>query len=57
MALHPGQIGEYGTLANATSFFADLEAKQIPNLAWDFEPYSDCTPDLLLVNQSSTNVT
>jgi hypothetical protein len=53
----PVIIGEYGTLANATTFFADLEAKQIPNLAWDFEPYSDCTPDLLLVNQSSTNLT
>lgn len=52
----PVIIGEYGTLASSTAFYADLEAKQIPNLAWDFEPYSDCAPDLLVVNQSSSNL-
>jgi aryl-phospho-beta-D-glucosidase BglC (GH1 family) len=52
----PVIIGEYGTLADSAAFFADLETKQIPNLAWDFEPYSDCAPDLLNVNQSSTNL-
>jgi Cellulase (glycosyl hydrolase family 5) len=53
----PVIIGEYGTLTNGNSaaFYADIEAKQIPNLAWDFEPYSDCAPDLLVANQSSTN--
>ena len=53
----PVIIGEYGTLADSTSFFADLEAKQIPNLAWDFDSYSDCAPDLLTVNQSATTLT
>ena len=53
----PVIVGEYGTLANATAFYADLEQKQIPNLAWDFEPYSGCNPDLLVVDQSSTNLT
>ncbi len=54
----PVIIGEYGTLTktSAAPFFADLEAKQIPNLAWDFDPYSDCAPDLLNVNQSATNL-
>jgi hypothetical protein len=52
----PVIIGEYGTLSDSTSFYADLEAKQIPNLAWDFEPYSDCAPDLLTVNDSATSL-
>ncbi len=52
----PVIIGEYGSLASSTAFYADVEAKQIPNLAWDFEPYSNCAPDLLTVNQSSSNL-
>ncbi len=52
----PVIIGEYGTLASSTAFYADVETKQIPNLAWDFEPYSDCSPDLLTVNDSATNL-
>jgi len=52
----PVIIGEYGDLPDANAFFADLEAKGIPNLAWDFDSYSDCTPDLLTVNQSSSNL-
>jgi len=54
----PVIIGEYGSLdaAGATAFFADVESKQIPTLAWDFDPYSDCAPDLLNVNQSATNL-
>jgi hypothetical protein len=52
----PVIIGEYGSLSNSASFYADVEAKQIPNLAWDFESYSNCTPDLLNVNQSDTNL-
>lgn len=61
----PVIIGEYGpqmpnyqtndslTLSNADSFFADLEAKQIPSLAWDFSPLSDCYPDLLVRSETS----
>ena len=53
----PVIIGEYGSLTNSTAFYADVEAKQIPNLAWDFEPYSDCSPDLLMVTTSATTLT
>jgi hypothetical protein len=53
----PVIIGEYGSLTNSTSFYADIETKQISNLAWDFDPYSDCAPDLLSANQSATNLT
>jgi hypothetical protein len=52
----PVIIGEYGSLTNSATFYADVESKQIPNLAWDFDPYSDCAPDLLNVNQSATNL-
>jgi hypothetical protein len=52
----PVIIGEYGSLSNSTAFYADLETKQIPNMAWDFEPYSNCSPDLLTVNDSDTNL-
>ena len=52
----PVIIGEYGTLTDSTTFYADLETKQIPNLAWDFDSYSDCAPDLLTVNQSATSL-
>jgi hypothetical protein len=55
----PVIIGEYGSLPSggAASFYADLEAKQIPNLAWDFDSYSDCAPDLLNVTQSASSLT
>ena len=54
----PVIIGEYGTLTTATApaFFADLEAKKIPNLAWDFDPYNDCAPDLVEVDHSAANL-
>jgi hypothetical protein len=54
----PVILGEYGSLtsSSAPSFFADLESKQISSLAWDFEPYSNCSPDLLSVNHSATNL-
>ncbi|HEX8796793.1 MAG TPA: cellulase family glycosylhydrolase, partial [Polyangiaceae bacterium] len=52
----PVIIGEYGSLTDSTAFYADVEAKQIPNLAWDFDSYSNCSPDLLQVNQSATNL-
>jgi hypothetical protein len=52
----PVILGEYGSLADPAAFYADIESKQIPNLAWDFDSYSDCAPDLLAINQSSTNL-
>lgn len=53
----PVIIGEYGSLTNSSSFFTDVETKQIPNLAWDFEPYSNCAPDLVNVTTSATTLT
>jgi hypothetical protein len=55
----PVVIGEYGSLdtSSAPNFYADVEAKKIPNLAWDFDSYSNCAPDLVNVNQSATNLT
>jgi hypothetical protein len=53
----PVIIGEYGSLTDSASFYADVEAKQIPNLAWDFEPYSNCAPDLVNVTTSATTLT
>jgi hypothetical protein len=55
----PVIIGEYGSLPTGkeNDFFADLESKQIPNLAWDFAPYSDCSPDLVTVTHSATMLT
>jgi hypothetical protein len=54
----PVILGEYGSLASGTSdsFYADIEAKQIPNLAWDFDPYSNCAPDLVNVTHSATSL-
>ncbi len=53
----PVIIGEYGSLSNSAAFYTDVEAKQIPNLAWDFEPYSNCAPDLVNVTHSATSLT
>jgi hypothetical protein len=52
----PVIIGEYGSLTNPSAFFADIESKQIPSTAWDFDSFSNCAPDLLQVNQSATNL-
>jgi hypothetical protein len=54
----PVIIGEYGSLdANsAPAFYTDVEKKQIPNLAWDFDPYSNCAPDLLNVTADATKI-
>jgi len=54
----PVILGEYGSLASGTSdsFYADIEMKQIPNLAWDFDPYSNCAPDLVNVTHSATSL-
>jgi len=53
----PVILGEYGSLTDSDAFYADVEAKQIPNLAWDFDSFSNCAPDLLTVNQSDTTLT
>jgi hypothetical protein len=54
----PVIIGEYGTLdsGSAPAFFADVESKEIPTLAWDLDPFSDCAPDLVTVDQSATGL-
>jgi hypothetical protein len=53
----PVILGEYGSLTDSATFYADVESKQIPNLAWDFEPYSNCAPDLVTVTDSATTLT
>jgi hypothetical protein len=55
----PVILGEYGSLdaSSAPGFFGDLETKQISNLAWDFDPYSNCAPDLLNISRSATSLT
>jgi hypothetical protein len=55
----PVILGEYGSLPSGgeAAFYADVEAKRIPNLAWDFDPYSNCAPDLVNVTQSASNLT
>jgi len=50
----PVIIGEYGSLpGNGDSFFNDLESKKIPSLAWDFQPFSNCAPDLVDVTHDA----
>jgi hypothetical protein len=55
----PVIIGEYGSLSGsaATAFFADLETKQIPSLAFDFDPLNNCAPDLLNITNDVTKLT
>ncbi len=63
----PVIIGEYGynnlTTSDTTDadaarkLQADFESKLIPNLAWDFEPYSDCQPDLVTVTHDAKTLT
>ncbi len=54
----PVILGEYGDLTadDSAAFYTDVETKGIPNLAWDFESYSDCMPDLLVVNDSDSDL-
>jgi hypothetical protein len=53
----PVILGEYGPSGTDTSFttalYADVEAKQIPNLAWDMDPYNNCAPDLATVTNTT----
>ncbi len=57
----PVIIGEYGPLGTDTSFttafYADVEARKIPNLAWSLSPYSNCTPDLVSVTHDASLTT
>jgi hypothetical protein len=54
----PVIIGEYGPSGAdpsfASAFYADIEAKQIPNLAWTLSGYSNCTPDLVNVTHDAS---
>jgi hypothetical protein len=52
----PVIIGEYGSLSNPGQFYADVESKHVPTLAWDLDSYSNCAPDLVSVNQSASNL-
>ncbi len=49
-----GEYGDFTTQVPQSAFYADMEAKMIPNLAWDFDPVSGCGPDLLNVTHSAT---
>jgi hypothetical protein len=54
----PVILGEYGSLGTgAASFYADVEKKQIPSLAWDFDPFSGCAPDLVEVSHDPSRQT
>ena len=50
----PVILGEYGSLTDSATFYADVESKHIPNLAWDLEPFSNCAPDLVNVNDDAS---
>jgi hypothetical protein len=57
----PVIVGEYGPdhvtgAFDAGAFYGNVETKQIPNLAWDMEPYNDDPPDLVQVNHSDTHL-
>jgi hypothetical protein len=56
----PMIVGEYGSFSGSVTqsgFYADMESKGISSLAWDFEPYSNCGPDLLDVTSTDSNLT
>lgn len=42
----PVIVGEYGDVDTA-ALLRDLETKQIPSLAWDFNGYSNCYPNVV----------
>lgn len=55
----PMIVGEYGSFTTQvpqSAFYTDMEAKMIPNLAWDFDPFSGCAPDLLNVTHDATKL-
>jgi hypothetical protein len=55
----PVILGEYGNLTSTTAatLYADLESKKISNIAWDFDSYNNCSPDLVNVTGSATTLT
>lgn len=57
----PAIVGEYGGFDDAyesqTQFYSDMESMQIPNLAWDYEPFSDCAPDLVNIGNADAGPT
>jgi hypothetical protein len=54
-------VGEYGlfdaTDESQTQFYSDMEAMQIPNVAFDYEPFSDCAPDLVNIGAADAGPT
>ena len=53
----PVIVGEYGPAGDPSAvdpFHADVEVKQIPNLAWTLSAYSNCSPDLVKVTFDSS---
>jgi hypothetical protein len=57
----PAIVGEYGgfdpTYESQTQFYSDMESMQIPNLAWDYEPFSNCSPDLTNIGAADAGPT
>jgi hypothetical protein len=51
-----GEYGDFTTQVPQAAFYTDMEAKMIPNLAWDFDPFSGCAPDLLNVTHDATMI-
>jgi hypothetical protein len=52
-------VGEYGGFTDAfpqSAFYEDMDDRHISNLAWDFEAFSDCTPDLVEVTRDAGRV-
>jgi hypothetical protein len=53
----PVIIGEYGSLTgDGSAFYADLESKNISNLAWDIDPFSNCAPDMVNITYNATSL-
>jgi Cellulase (glycosyl hydrolase family 5) len=55
----PMIVGEYGDFSSSvpqSGFYTDMEAKMIPNLAWDFDTFSGCAPDLLNTTKDPTKL-
>jgi hypothetical protein len=52
-------VGEYGGFADDAAqraFYEDMDARHLSSLAWDFEAFSDCAPDLVEVTRDATQV-
>ena len=51
-----GEYGDFTTQVTQSGFYADMESKMIPNLAWDFDDFSGCAPDLLDTTKDPTKL-